>query len=397
MAQNEILWIVIVGLIVFFLVVGFIVPQLFGQKIEILKIGTEKVEKTETGLSPPDVQVFKKDVLKIISKGDAYSQAEIGCSVAQDVVNDYIRYGTKGQRKFCSNNLCLAAYGGFKLKQEAITAEQGKTLNDFGCAACDPLLDENCISKNLAKQTVSETSFCNHFLVTVGGESLITGNSKCEANLNRVDDVCDFICPGGNIIKQWRADGASQYNVSDANILLNGPLVDNKSYIYVLQWDVFSKSYTLDFARVPETFDAGQFNDSETLAGFTYGTFLINPRFLEAGLWKPELRRSADFNFTVSNDIYLTDFASKAEHLPLIKDVVYRSCSGEDCIEGYIQDVLAFKTLSNDATLYIRSSIEDDGKLLAGKTYRMVLSNWLKPSGSFYTKADYTVALFEVS
>src|SRR3989344_4653620 len=128
-ASQDILWAVFIGLIVLFLVFFFIGPQLFGWKIELFKIGGKNEKTTETGPTSPLPQLVKKEILKIISKDQTtFSQAEVGCSIAQDIVNDRVQYGTKGARKYCSGTSCIAGSGTFSLKQQSVTKEQEKAL-----------------------------------------------------------------------------------------------------------------------------------------------------------------------------------------------------------------------------------------------------------------------------
>jgi len=403
-ASQEFLGAVVVGLIVLGLVFFFIGPQLFGWKIEKPEIGKKEETGTSSGPAPQLPQLAKKEILKIISKGQTtFSQAEIGCSVAQDVVNDRVQYGTKGARKYCFGTSCIAGSGTFSLKQQSVTKEQEKALNDFSCSACDPLLDETCISKNLAKQVISETPFCNSFISTVGGENLITGNAVCTANFNNDVDKCAEICPGGDILQKWESDATSVDTVDDKrNLKENEKLLDDKTYTYVLQWDLFKKAYQLSFLRVPEKIDAGKFETTEDITNFVSANFLQSTRTFTGGKFLSDPRRVADFTFTVGNDVYITDFSETLKKNLLVDNILYSDCTGEECLQSEIVQGYVTGPFESYTTLTLRSNVGEDGKLEPGKIYRAALMNWkvsqtpsLPPRISIY-EIDYTVSVFEV-
>ena len=403
MPSTSALWMVIVGLIVFGLILFFIGPQL-GWKIEVVKIGQKESQKTVTGPTAPPTQVFKGDAVRIISKGgEPFNQAEIGCAVAQDMVNDFVQYGTRGTRTTCEIDSCLAAYRNFSLKQEKASGDQEKKLSNFNCAACDPLLDETCVSKNLAKQIISETPFCNHFIVSVNGESLITGNNKCDANFNSATDTCADICPGGDIVASWMADNVSDKIVSDGfddryvNLNANTQLLDGKPYAYTLNWKPSKKAYELEFLRIPETFDAGTFN-GDKLAGYVSLALWTNTRSSAAGRWKSELRRVADFTFSVDEDVFITDFAGKLKELTQASKLSYKDCNKENCAEGeVVKTIISPVDPPKIDPINLNSNIGEDGKIVPGKTYRAVVNKWkIRAPGSFNFYTDFSVALIEV-
>ncbi len=371
------LFAVVIGVVLLGIAIAIAAPY-FSQQPPPVPTTIITTKTTIPVLPRPDFPGVLEVYRPISSSSPTFSPAEVGCSIAKDIALDISKYGIKGQREFCFLGTCIVSGGIFNLSSDwTPTAEQAAVLRNSLCTPCPSQFDEACISANLGGLNVSEIRLCGNFITSQSGDLVKFGNDQCAAFSSQ---TCSETCPGGDMVKDWKADSTSESEVSDS--YTESALVqDGRLYSYLIYWDSSSKTYKLRFPRIPRAEQLGDF-EANSLGELVGGVLKSTGRAEPAGAYTEGIREKKDFYFTPSTDISLLAFAQKVKEITKY-DVKHRACTGEDCInvkpEGFFHretpGVCTYDEPNHD-DLNLYTDVADDGALKAGKKYRVVVRKW---------------------
>ena len=330
-------------------------------------------------LPRPDFPGIFEVYRPISSASPTFASSEIGCSIAKDIALDISKYGKKGQREFCFLGTCIVSGGIFNLSSDwTLTEKQEETLRNSICVPCSSTFDETCISANLGILNVSEIKLCGNFITSQSGDLVKFGNDQCAPFSSQ---SCSETCPGGDMVKDWKADVTSESEITSDSYTESALIQDGRPYSYVLYWDSTSKTYKLHFPRIPKTEQFGSF-EAEQLGELVGNVLKSAARTETAGAYTEGIREKKDFYFTPSANISFLAFAQKVKEITKY-DVKYRTCIGEDCVnvkpEGFFRKetagVCTYEEPNHD-DLNLYTTVSDSGTLQAGKQYRVIIRKW---------------------
>ncbi len=352
-----------------------------------------------------------------------YAPSEIGCAIAQSITLDFSNYGTKGARS-CFGDLCPVGEGIFGLGSDWKFSEiDDKKMDIYGCAACEPNLDEVCLTRSLARQTVGDAGLCSNTIYTFGSkEYLRFGNRKCvgfnpgksTGDCPDWNGCCPELCPAADDLGTWRADSKSGNDVMDDSFRKESGqqlVQDGREYGWSVFWSRSSKGYVVEFPRVPTNTEKGTQKIDDIVAGIS-DVFKGAPRDNMAGAWRPELRAVYDWNFTAGDGMGMAGFASYIATM-IRRDYVDYTMTLENCYDidsctnvvispgiskveivdasdGSVKHTHYWPRLfegglvenpSLDYNVFrIRTNIPGDSGIIAGHSYRMILNHYASAS-----------------
>ena len=409
-----------------FLVVFVFMPLFLGIDIVRITFG----DKGKGGdVSPPSVGYLPfLSIERPLTEGKSYyAPSEIGCAIATSIAFDFTRYGTKGERS-CFGGTCPVGAGIFSLKEEwpfENYATEDEKLAPYKCAACPSKLDEVCVTRNLMVQQVGDAMLCSSTIYTESKQWLQFGNSNC-AGFNPLidyapdcpsgswDACCPKMCPAGDMVKGWRADDSSLYEVLNDDFRHSSGqwlVQDGRRYAWAVYWesDPFFPGYVIEFPRIPTNRDQGSLNPDE-LVDKLGSLFKTSLRDNPSGMSTPELREVADWNFTVKDYASLAGVAGGLNQVIRVEsgiryldyDMRYDYCSSlQYCmnapLKGMVEKVEIVKSSDSSVVhthywpdIYdhqedsnadynvfrIRTNIPEDGGIMPGHKYRVILNRY---------------------
>lgn len=432
--------VIVIGLGMYFAVVGRqFDPLSFIESATDLNLGKEGgIEYQNPELTNPEPYEDLPGIRILTSEGSENNLHELGCSIADDIYNDFTTNGIVGNRdaSFCINQhlwsadpveQCLVSVKSFVLGDPTATSAQlsswESTLSsrEPPCHVCqEPAgtsiveFDEVCINNNLKDRKVSSSNFCNG-VITVNSDVIKFGNAQCnkyDVNSQAWKDHCDgwtFIvhqswentnwptddfCDNDKDMLYWLGNnnngdpptmvkdntGPSKYLTYSNDI----SLTEHHYYIYGLIWLPVWERYDIMFVRTP-----GQ--STQSSFDFIKNVFQNNyERWNRLGLWRQEARMVVDAIVTPTssrpvNDL-ITEIATAAGLDPSEDVSISYNCGDygncitttlegpEEVCSPYVTEAL--NSYFQKETIKFITSEADNGELQAGKEYRVIVTNW---------------------
>ncbi|MBI4015801.1 MAG: hypothetical protein HY362_03745 [Candidatus Aenigmarchaeota archaeon] len=330
-------------------VAAVIALLLFGSFLKLINLDFNPFP-TKPGVETPNGFEFL-DMLGVVPQinltedGQPLTSSQISCKIAKDISSDFVSNGNYphgASLPFSKDS--IVGWGTFDVpwnseKQRPVyyndlSQKERDKLTVQSCSPCSPLLDEQCLTKQLSLREFSGQKICGTLSRFVHNslETLKFGNSNCVSVGSQTfgtDSVssplqgesCSSLCGGEDKITVWQTDITnSSYLVSDKLEKGKSPpslYPSSNTMLYLVKWVPYENpkekkcgsgcKYNIDFLRIPKHSSEPSLSSGAVADQLSY--YLKNfKRTEEAGSLIPELRLTEISDYSVTNSISIEDF-----------------------------------------------------------------------------------------
>ncbi len=415
---------------------------LFGAFLKLINIDFNLFPEPPKAETPGGFEFL--DMLGIVPQinltedGQPLTSSQVACKIAKDISSDFVlngNYPHGASLPFSRGS--IVGWGVFEVpwnkeRQRPVyfndlTEQEKAVLTAQSCAACSPLLDEHCLTKQLSLREFSGQKVCGTFsrFVRNSLETLKFGNSACSSIGSQTfgtDSVssplqgesCSELCGGEDKITVWEAD------ITNSSYLVSDKLEKGKSppalypspnlMLYLVKWIPYEKpkervcgagcKYSVQFLHIPKTSTEPQLSGSAAAEQLSHYLKTFK-RTEEAGSLIPELRFAQVSDYSVTQTVSMQDFIGLVQDKSGFDFDIGTCGSREECLGKAASNITEYQQVQmredeNGDKLNINLFYKRGGTQAAQFLGKDIIKHttFLSPLSSLEAGEKYTIYVF---